>query len=242
MLSTLALPNTIVVNPPPIDGITIGAMTSIQSLADDITINVLYTALAELAHTLGGSSVDMFSPWTELLTIKSPASTALMATITLFKGVFDLGSATKELPRLASDWCPSTFASEPILCVTLPPFWGASAYERSSDSAHPNSQLEVVILLEWTFDDFISLAQIMLIGAQSTPLRMKHVETALIGAFLSSAAITAAMPFAAKDLAVRAEDSEHSKQLLNRSIDLVSQALHRFKSNDPPLPVRDELP
>ena len=229
MLSTFAPPNTIVVSPPPIDGITIGAMTSLQTLADDITINTLYTALAELARTIETSSEDMFSSWTELLTVKSQTSTALLTAIALFDGVFELAGTGGEHTLPASDWCLSTFALAPIMSVTLPSFWGASAYEHNRDPAYPNIQLSVVILLEWTFDDYISHAQIVLVGVQDAPLRMRHIETALIGAFLNSSAIVTALNVAAQDFAVRTEGKDNSTQLLKLSTDLISQALHRFK-------------
>ena len=216
-------------------GVTIGALTTHQTIADDATCRVRLAALAEAAATVGdvqvrgrgtiGGSLAHADPGSDeqacvlafdaTLRVVGPNGDRPIAAADFFKGALETALGTGEI--LVSVRFP-----------TPPPRTG-SAYAKVAHPASGFAVVGVAAIVTVAKDGTVERAAIGVTGAADRPFRATAAERALVGTKGDAAAIAAAAAKAAdgakltSDLAASAEFRNqllivHTRRALDRAV------------------------
>lgn len=203
------------------DGLTVGALTTHQAVADDATVRRAFTALAEAASevgdlqvrgrgTIGGSlahadpSADEPAPIVALgatLRAIGPQGERRIAAADFFKGPLETALRSDEI----------------LVEVVIPalPERSGSAYAKFRNPASRFAVVGVAAVVSLAKDGRVARAAIGVTGAADMPHRASAAEKALVGSSGDAAAIAAASARAGEgvrmlsDLAASAEYRGH---------------------------------
>jgi carbon-monoxide dehydrogenase medium subunit len=199
------------------DAITVGALATHQSIADNPAIRERLAALAEAAGSVGDLQVRARGTIGGSLAHADPAADEPAPTLA-FGATFTAVGPAGERSIAATDFFKDTFetALRPgeiltAIRIPLPPARSGSAYEHFPHPASRFAVVGVAAAVTLGADGTVARAAIAVTGAASAPFRATNVERTLQGTRADAAAIGKAAQQAAEnvkaleDLAASAE-------------------------------------
>ena len=188
---------------------SIGAMTTLATLARDVGVRTAYTALAEAAEVSGDPQARNRATLGGSLAANDSADDLPAAVLALDAEVHVTGSTGARTVAvgalLTGAGQTSLAAAELITAVTLPrPEAGTgTAYEKVRNPATLAAVCGVAAALTLAADGTASSCRVSLVGAARSAIRLPEVESALLGQKVTAQAIEKAAGRAAAGVTMR---------------------------------------